>query len=151
MVEKYAKDDSLYPKDLKLRTKVNERLFYVASYIFPRAYQIFVPGYFGIESEIPQKKIDEMLRGYQTIEDFLKGNKYLTGDSLTLCDLFLWCNMESLNQVIPIDEEKFPNFFGWLNKMREEPTYNVNREGADDHISFYKDCIKQNSEKKQDD
>lgn len=31
LVETYAKDDSLYPKDPVQRVKVNERLFYVAS------------------------------------------------------------------------------------------------------------------------
>lgn len=38
LVDRYAKDDSVYPKDVALRAKVNERLFYVASYIFPRLY-----------------------------------------------------------------------------------------------------------------
>ena len=43
LVEKYAKTDVLYPKDdLLLRTKINERLFFIASYMFPRVFQIFV-------------------------------------------------------------------------------------------------------------
>ena len=42
LVEKYAKNDSLYPKDLIKRTKVNEILFYDASYVFPRVFQITV-------------------------------------------------------------------------------------------------------------
>lgn len=61
LVEKYAKDDLLYPKDFKLRAKVNERLFYVSSYIFPRFYQILIPIYFRGETTIPQSKLDEML------------------------------------------------------------------------------------------
>jgi glutathione S-transferase len=37
LVEKYAKNDDLYPKnDLLLRTKINEILFYEASYLFAR-------------------------------------------------------------------------------------------------------------------
>jgi glutathione S-transferase len=141
LVEKYAKDDFLYPKDLKLRTKVNERLFYIASYMYPRAYQIFVPGYFGLETEIPQKKIDDILRAYGTIETFLKGNVYLTGNSLTLADLSLWPSMESLGQVIPVDNEKFPNFTRWMEGMRELPTYEINKKGADEHIGFYRQCV----------
>lgn len=31
LVENYAKDDSLYPKDPVKRVKVNEKLFYVSS------------------------------------------------------------------------------------------------------------------------
>lgn len=141
LVEKYAPDQSLYPKDLKQRTTVNERLFYVSSYMFPRIYQIFVPGYFGNENEIPQEKIDGILRGYETIETFLKNDDYLAGSSLTLADLSLWAIMESLNQVIPIDEGKFPSFVSWLARLRELPTYALNKEGADVHISYYRECI----------
>lgn len=129
LVEKYAKDDSLYPKDLAKRTKVNEMLFYVSSYMFPRMYQIFVPGYFGKELEIPQEKIDGMNRGYQTIETFLQGSTFLAGDNITLADLSLWCMMESLAQFIFIDTDKFPKFIDWLEKMRELPLYELNKKG----------------------
>ena len=45
LVEKYAKTENngLYPKnDLIMRTKINERLFFIASFLFPRIFQIFV-------------------------------------------------------------------------------------------------------------
>lgn len=142
LCEKFANDDSLlYPKDLKLRTKINERLFYIASFLFPRVYQIFVPGYLGKETEIPQEKIDGIMRGYQTIETFLEGNEYLTGKTLTLADLSLWPQMESLGQVIPVDKEKFPNFDRWWTKMREHPSLAMNKKGADGHIAFYHQCV----------
>jgi len=141
LVEKYAPGHSLYPSDLKLRTKINERLFYVATYIFPRIYQIFVPGYFGNENEVPQGKVDEMIRGYDEIESFLEGNDYLAGNTVTLPDLYLWSNMLSLEQVIPIDKEKYPKFIAWQQRMNKLPTYAVNKEGADGHIAFYRDCI----------
>lgn len=144
LVEKFAKDDSLYPKNLELRTKVNERLFYVSSYMFPRGYQIFFPVFFGAETEISENKVKELLRGYETIETFLTGNEYLAGNTLTLCDLSLWCLMESGSQLIPIDEQKYPNFDRWLKKMRELPTFAVNKEGADMHVGFYRKCLARN-------
>lgn len=45
LVEKYAPagQDGLYPKDdLIMRTKINQRLFFIASFLFPRMSQIFV-------------------------------------------------------------------------------------------------------------
>lgn len=141
LVEKYAKDDSLYPKDLRKRTKVNEVLFYVGNYIFPRVFQLFVAGYFGAETEVPQKRIDEILRGYQAIESFLENNDYLTGSTLTLPDLYLWANIESLGQVIPVDAEQFPNFTRWWKKMREHPSNEMNKTAADEHVAFYRKCV----------
>lgn len=137
LVEKFAKDDSLYPKDCKAKSKVNERLFYVGSYIFPRMFQIFVPVAFGRESEISKPKLDEMLRGYETIENFLNGNEYLSGSTLTLPDLYLWSLMEFLDQLIPVDAEKFPKFMSWLTLMRKHPSYAFNKAGADEHAAIY--------------
>lgn len=144
LVEKYAKDDTLYPKDLIMRTKVNERLFYIASYLFPRGYQIIGPTLFGNQTEIPEQSMSEILRGYETIETFLVGNDYLTGDTLRLCDLFLWCVAESGDRIIPVDGEKYPNFKRWLAKMREHPEYPLNKEGADSHIELYDYCLARN-------
>lgn len=141
LVEKYAKEDSLYPKDLQLRAKVNEKLFYVGNYLFPRLYQLFVPAYYGIELEFPQSKVEEIVKGYQAINTFLESNEYLAGQTVTLADLYLWTLMESLGQVIAVDKEKFPNFDRWTNKMKELPTYEVNKKGADDHIAFYRACL----------
>jgi hypothetical protein len=43
LVEKYAKNDDLYPKnDFLLRTKINEILFYEASCLFARFYDLAV-------------------------------------------------------------------------------------------------------------
>lgn len=147
LVGKYAKDDALYPSEFMLRTKVNERLFYVGSYIFPRIYQIFVPAFYG-RADLPEWKIAEIIRGYQTIEGFLDGSEYLAGSTLTLPDLYLWTSMESLSRVVPIDEEKFPNFTRWLSKMRELPFYEENKKGAEDQAVFYQSCLAKAAEKK---
>ncbi|CAG9809121.1 unnamed protein product [Chironomus riparius] len=145
LVEKYAKDDSLYPKDLEMRTKVNERLFYVSSYLFPRGYSIIVGSIKGTMTEIPQDKINEVLRGYECIEYFLKDNDYLAGPKFTLCDLFLWCIMESANQILAIDENRFPNFSKWLNKVRNENEFfELNKKGADFHIDIFNKCLERN-------
>lgn len=144
LVEKYAKDDSLYPKDLNLRAKVSERLFYVACYIFPRLYQILVPMYIRGATEANQVQLDEMLRGYGEIESFLNGRDYLASNTLTLPDLYLWSIMESLLPLIPIDSEKFPKFDRWLTRMRQDPSSEFNRKGADEHIAAYQSSITEN-------
>lgn len=146
MVEKYAKDDSLYPKDFKLQTKVNERLFYIASYIFPRGYQLFFNVFLGkrAAAEVSENELMEFHRGFETVESFLDGNEYLTGNTLTLADLSLWCMTESGSQLIPIVETKYPNYSRWLAKMRELPTFELNKEGADKHVAFYHQCLARN-------
>lgn len=36
LVDKYAKDDSLYPKDIKKRAQVDQKLYFDATILFPR-------------------------------------------------------------------------------------------------------------------
>lgn len=146
LADKYGKDDSLYPKDVALRAKVNERLFYVASYIFPRLYQICVPIYFGGATEIPEGKLNEMFRGYEEIEAFLAGGSYLAGNNITLPDLYLWTIMESQHRIIPIDAAKYPKFDRWFAKMKEHPSFEFNKAGADGHFAWYSDCLQKNIE-----
>lgn len=42
LVQKFGKDDKLYPKDFLKRTLVNERLFFEASFLFARLFEICV-------------------------------------------------------------------------------------------------------------
>ena len=43
LIEKYARDDYLYPKhDFLLRATINDRLFFDAGFLFPRGLNIFV-------------------------------------------------------------------------------------------------------------
>ncbi|KAG5674935.1 hypothetical protein PVAND_004879 [Polypedilum vanderplanki] len=148
LVEKYAKDDSLYPKNLEQRARVNEQLFYIASYLFPRGLMVIKGGLSGTLTEIPQKSIDDFNRGYEVIESFLKNVEYLSGSSLTLSDLSLWSLMESGEQIVPIDENRFPNFAKWMKKMRHENKFSqLNKEGADLHISIFKQCLEKNRAK----
>jgi glutathione S-transferase len=148
LVEKYAKDDSLYPKDLIKRTKVNEILFYVASFLFPRGFFVISRGIRGSITEIPEDILKDFMRAYETIDYILKDSKYLAGESVTLCDLSLWALTESGSQIVEIDEKRFPNFSNWLKMMRNEnPFYELNKSGADLHIGIWKQCMERNRAK----
>lgn len=142
LVEKYAKNDSLYPKDLVLRTMVNERLFFEASYLFQRLYEILIPLYFGQLKEVPQAKKDETLVAYEIIEGFFeKGNSYVVENNLTIADLCIWANLLSFRYLVPIDEGKFPKLTKWLELMNTKSTYDINQGGADEHNKFIKRCV----------
>lgn len=141
MVEKYAKDDSLYPKDLEKRTMINARLFFEASYLFQRLYEILIPLYFGEVKEVPKNKVAETHAAYEIIEGFLDGNSYVAGDTLTLADLSIWANLLSFQFLVPVDEKKFPKLTKWLERMNSLPTYEINQSGANEHLTFIQRCI----------
>lgn len=141
LVEKYAKDDSLYPRDLIERTKVHETMFYVSSYLFAKLYEIFNAGFMGLETEIPVHKINAVERGFKTIEIFLTGNDYLTGEIMRLSDLSLWCLMECTVNFVPLDAGKYPKLASWFSRMRQLPYAELNKKGADEDYQVYRKMV----------
>lgn len=81
LVDKYGKDDvtktALYPKDLKLRAKCNQRLFFNAGSLFPRLRDCTVPILFQECSETSQEKVDAIDACYDILEAFLSSDPFL--------------------------------------------------------------------------
>lgn len=149
LVEKYAKNDDLYPKDLKKRTKVNQMLFFEASHLFQRFYEIAVPIYFGMNKIAPQHKVVEVNMTYEIMEKFFSGeNSYVCGDFMSIADLSIWSTILSFRYLVPIDGEKYPRLDGWLKLMNSRETYEENQKGANDHIALFERCINGNPMKK---
>jgi glutathione S-transferase len=144
LVEKYAKDDSLYPKDVQKRAKVNEKIFYCSSSMFPTGFQIFYPVIFGTATEVDPAVLKKFERIIETVESFFANSEYVAGDTMTLADIFLWSLLESGNKVIPLDIEKSKNTIRFLEKMRELPSNEFMQQGVEMHISFYNICLERN-------
>lgn len=149
LVENYAKNDSLYPKDKLKRAKVNEKLFYVATSVFPSIFNVFFPVIFQDAIEIAEASIQRLHRVYGTIEMILAEQDFLAGSEITLPDLFLWCITESINRVVPIDCEKHPKYIGWLEKMRKHPCNQYQQDGVDLHIQVFEMAKERNIKAKQ--
>lgn len=139
MIEKYAKDDSLYPKDILKRTKVNQMLFFESSILFQKYYEMASPLFRGLIREFSEYHIANTNRAYGFINGFLSsGQTYLCGDTMTLADINIWCTLLSLNFMVPIDGEKHPLLMKWLNLMKTHPCYELNIEGAKKHYALIK-------------
>jgi glutathione S-transferase len=142
MVEKFAKDDSMYPKDLKLRTVVNQRLFFDASYLFQRLYEVLIPLYYGQHKEIPESKLVEVHMAYKIIEGFFDtGNAFVTGDTFTIADASIWTTLGSFRLLVPIEASKYPKLSAWLDLMGTRETAEINNTGAQEHFAFIQRCI----------
>jgi glutathione S-transferase len=142
LVEKYALDDFLYPKDLVKRTKVNQMLFFEATILFQRMYDSVAPIYYGKAKEISQEKITSITEAYEMLENFLSHeNKYFCGSLMTLADLSIWSTVLSLQHLVPIDGHKFQKLEKWLKLMKTRKSYEFNQNGANQHFGFIKSCM----------
>lgn len=124
LLEKYAKDDSLYPKDLKARAVINARLNFdngtfwprlltaavsiflkkmherFSKFIFPQ-YPVFMGGK---TSEEANKSLTDAV---SAIEEFLTRDKWVAGSKMTVADISISTTMLTLlvsycNDILPL-------------------------------------------------
>jgi glutathione S-transferase len=131
LAEKYAKDDTLYPKDPKAKAVVNQRLYFDMGTLYDKQ-SIFFKAVMAKESE---EKIAETKKGMEgaveLLNIFLEGNDYVAGNHLTLADLSIVASI-STYELIGIDVNKFSNVAKWYAKCQQEvPGYEVNLEGLE--------------------
>lgn len=145
LVDKYAKNDNLYPKDLVKRSEVQTRLFFDCGHLFARIRALFEPViYFGA-AELPKEKIDYIVKTYAAVENYLKGSEFLCGDKLTIADLCCLASLSSVDRIAPIDSGKYPKFSKWLETLKKLPYYEkANGEGAEVLQSFVLKTVEEN-------
>lgn len=122
MHEKYAKNDKLYPKDLRIRTKIDQFLHFDGSTLFPRFGAIAFSIALHKVTEVPKEAVDRALEGLGFVEQFLNGKEYLVGDGLTLADFACVTVPTTLIKFLSV-EGKYPNIEGWVARLTQLPYY----------------------------
>ncbi|XP_060648779.1 glutathione S-transferase 1-1-like [Drosophila nasuta] len=110
LIEKYAKDDSLYPKDPQKRAVVNQRLYFDLGTLSKALAEYYYPQFQKKEAD-PElfKKVEEAL---SFLNSFLNGQQYLAGDSLTVADIAILSTLASF-QAVGLDISKYSNVAKW--------------------------------------
>lgn len=116
LVQKYGKDDSLYPKDPKKRAIVDQRLYFDMGTLYQRFGDYYYPVIFGSASFDPEKKkkMDEAMGFLNT---FIGDSAYAAGDKLTIADLALVATVSTYD-VADYDLTPYPNVKRWFEKVK---------------------------------
>lgn len=123
LIGRYAKDDALYPKDLQIRARIDQRLHFDSGILFPPLAESFVSVIYEGAYEFKQATLAAIESAYETLDRFLEGQQYLVGNSITVSDFSCITSVTQLEVVQPIDR-KFANLKAWINRIAELPYYN---------------------------
>ncbi|KAL5277829.1 GstD1 family protein [Megaselia abdita] len=117
LVDKYGKDDSLYPRDDKKRALVNQRLYFDSGVLYQRFGEYFYPQIFAKAPADPDKlkRFEEALGFLNT---FLDGQTYVAGENLTIADLSIFAGV-SFFFLTGIDEKSYTNIQRWYSHLKE--------------------------------
>ncbi|XP_076630708.1 glutathione S-transferase 1-1-like [Colletes latitarsis] len=118
LVNKYAKNDSLYPKDPKKRGLVNERLYFDVGCLFENTVQCYLPVIFGKANSIREEDLQAVEKACELLNTFLEDSEFVAGDTLTIADFTISttiCVLESVG----FDIGRYDNVAAWQSRCSE--------------------------------
>ncbi|XP_049277305.1 glutathione S-transferase D5-like [Anopheles funestus] len=129
LVETYASDDTLYPKDPKVRCVVNQRLFFDVATLYKQIYENI---HVQMQNQKPTEKQEQRLKKATAIlEHFLTERSYAAADHLTVADICLVINVTALTLWLRYDLEPYPRVRDWYARATAE---------IPDWVKFRKEC-----------
>ncbi|XKL65044.1 hypothetical protein PGB90_005130 [Kerria lacca] len=132
LVNKYAKDDKLYPKDINAQSVVDQRLFFDNGVLFTALKNVMVK--IVIEKTLTAVTSD-IIRSFENtygfLEKFLNSTSYIAGNHITIADLSVITTLTTLDILVPVRIEKFPFVIAYIDRCKKTfPSYSeINEEG----------------------
>ncbi len=134
-------DSPTYPKDLKTRARINERMdWFNTGFGREFAYHMIYPQLFphhARKHETAQLQTVEWGRDkceqqwFKVLDQSIIGkNKFVCGDAITIADYF-GAEMVASGDLVGVSLKKFPNVERWMNTMRALPSWKKVNEATD--------------------
>ncbi|XP_034476214.1 glutathione S-transferase 1 [Drosophila innubila] len=132
MVAKYAKTDQLYSKDLKRRAHIDHRMHFESGVLFQVIKDIVARNIYGGEAEFNARSVELCHNAYASLEHFLEQGSFVVGQELSVADVSIHTTLITLDLLVPVDQEKYPQINAWLERMKQLlPDYKeINLKGA---------------------
>lgn len=146
LVDKYGKDDKLYPKDLQLRAKCNQRMFFDAASLFVRMREFSLHYIVRGGTDIPESMVEPVYVAFEILERFLATDPFLVGNHLTIADISVATTVWALQIYAPPKPDEHPKILAWLERIkREVPLFEeINAKPAEQLRGFMQKLMKRN-------
>ncbi|XP_022208487.1 glutathione S-transferase 1-1-like [Drosophila obscura] len=128
LVQKYAKDDRLFPKDVQKQALINQRLYFDMDTLYKSFAEYYYPQIFRKEAPNADlyKKIESAFELFNT---FLDGQTYAAGD-YSLADIALLASVSTFD-VAGFDYKRYANVAKWYEHVKElTPGWVINWTGC---------------------
>lgn len=129
LVGKYGIDDDLFSRDIMERALIDQRLHFDSSVVNNFTRTILNPMLYEKARINLENHKDSIHKTYALMEKFLRCFPWIAGKKLTIADLSLIPSITSLNVVVPISREDYPNLTKWIERAESLPCYVENQNG----------------------
>lgn len=144
LIDKYANNHTIYPKDLQIRGRIHQRMHFDSSVLFPPLRQCLVAVAFRNVCEYPAISLNAITEAYILLDRFLEDAPYLVGDSITLADFTCITTVTQLEIILPI-HEKFKNIRAWIKRLEQLPYFSeLNSDPMVEIKEWFNDKLEEN-------
>ncbi|XP_076678499.1 glutathione S-transferase D1-like [Andrena cerasifolii] len=117
LVSKYAKNDSLYPKDPKKRGRVEQRLYFDVGTLFESVLTCYLIPIFGKAHPVREENVQAVERSCELLNKFLEDEEFVAGDTLTIADFAISTTIAVL-LCFDFDIGRYDNVEAWYNRCK---------------------------------
>lgn len=125
LVEKYGRNDSLYPKDPKKRAIVNQRLYFDMDPLYESFELFYNPQIFENQAADPELLI-KLEKAVELFELFLSSSTFVAGDNATIADYSIIASISPYAELY--DFSRFKNVTRWFELCQSLPGIEINNE-----------------------
>nr|QII57455.1 glutathione-S transferase delta1 [Xenocatantops brachycerus] len=118
LVDQYAKDDTLYPKDAKKRALVNQRLFFDLSTLYGAFSDYYYPVMFYGAQKFDPEKFKKLEQAFEFLNTFLEGKEWVAGASMTIADYTIVSSVSAADAV-GFGYKRYPNVHAWFERAKK--------------------------------
>lgn len=129
LVEKYAKDDSLYPKDLQKQALINQRLYFDMGTLYKSFADYYYPQIFRKlpSNEEQFKKIED---SFALLDTFLMESSFVAGNTQSLADIAILSSVSTFD-VAGFAVKDYSNVQRWYELAQKlTPGWDINWSGC---------------------
>ncbi|NP_001165915.1 glutathione S-transferase D5 isoform X1 [Nasonia vitripennis] len=145
LVMKYAKNDSLYPKEPESRALVEQRLYFDIGTLYQNILGYHAPVIMGKMDSPPEQLLAPMERAFEVLDGYLQNSQFVAGDELTIADFGIVVSV-SLAKGCGFDIGRYDNVAAWHERCKKAMDKygfeEINEAGSRTLGGFYKANLK---------
>lgn len=131
LVEKYGKDDSLYPKDPQKQAVINQCLHFDMGVLYNSFLAYYSPQFLLRKPADPEKFI-KVETAFDFLNTFLENQEYFAGEEYTIADIVILGTVSTFD-VMNFKLNSYPNVDRWYkNVQKKTPGWDENWVGLMD-------------------
>lgn len=122
LIDMYAKEpevQALYPKDVKKRVIVDQRLYFDACSLYKNLFEYFAPILRGVTTSTDDMQKFKFEENVSTLNKLLEDQHWVAGDDMSVADISIMVTINTA-EAVGIDISKHNNVIEWLHRSRKE-------------------------------